>query len=557
MIYVFADRELDTDTFELRRAGAPVSVEPQVFDVLALLVACRERLVTKEELLDSVWGDRFVSESALTSRIKAARRAVGDDGHRQEVIRTVHGRGYRFVAPVDERPGRTPMAASASTVVPPFHAAKTASPPRTRYARSDPYSIAYQTLGDGPADLLFVPGFVSNIELQWEFPPMASFFERLAESSRLILFDKRGTGLSDRVPVSEIPALEERMDDLRAVLDAAGSERATLFGISEGGPLALLFAATYPERVERLVLCNSYADRFREDIPALARAARRSWGTGATFRTLAPSWGDPAAHSFLARYERNSATPDTAAHLIELCDLIDVRPVLPTISAPALILHRRGDAVFPLAKARELAEGIPGARLQLLDGSDHLVFADHGPVLDAVEEFVTGAPVAPAPDRVLTTILFTDVVGSTELAEHLGDAAWRQLLSRFYTAARHELATYRGEEIGTTGDGFLAIFDGPARAVRCGQSLQDAVDELGLPLRVGAHTAEVERLGDDIAGLGVHVASRVSAAAAPGQVWVTRTVRDLVAGSGLVFEPLGAHEFKGITEPWELYAACR
>jgi class 3 adenylate cyclase/DNA-binding winged helix-turn-helix (wHTH) protein len=557
MIYVFADRELDTDTFELRRAGAPVSVEPQVFDVLALLVACRERLVTKEELLDSVWGDRFVSESALTSRIKAARRAVGDDGHRQEVIRTVHGRGYRFVAPVDERPGRTPMAASASTVVPPFHAAKTASPPRTRYARSDPYSIAYQTLGDGPGDLLFVPGFVSNIELQWEFPPMASFFERLAESSRLILFDKRGTGLSDRVPVSEIPALEERMDDLRAVLDAAGSERATLFGISEGGPLALLFAATYPERVERLVLCNSYADRFREDIPALARAARRSWGTGATFRTLAPSWGDPAAHSFLARYERNSATPDTAAHLIELCDLIDVRPVLPTISAPALILHRRGDAVFPLAKARELAEGIPGARLQLLDGSDHLVFADHGPLLDAVEEFVTGAPVAPTPDRVLTTILFTDVVGSTELAEHLGDAAWRQLLSRFYTAARHELATYRGEEIGTTGDGFLAIFDGPARAVRCGQSLQDAVDELGLPLRVGAHTAEVERLGDDIAGLGVHVASRVSAAAAPGQVWVTRTVRDLVAGSGLVFEPLGAHEFKGITEPWELYAACR
>jgi pimeloyl-ACP methyl ester carboxylesterase/DNA-binding winged helix-turn-helix (wHTH) protein len=557
MIYVFGDRELDTDTFELRRAGAPVNVEPQVFDVLSLLVAHRERVVTKEELLDSVWGDRFVSESALTSRIKDARRAVGDDGHRQEVIRTVHGRGYRFVAPVDEHPGSTTTTAAARPAAPPLHRDETASRPRTSYARSGTYSIAYQTLGDGPGDLLFVPGFVSNVELQWEFPPMASFFERLAESSRLILFDKRGTGLSDRVPVTEIPALEERMDDLRAVLDAAGSERATLFGISEGGPLALLFAATYPERVERLVLCNSYADRFREDIPALARAARRLWGTGASFRTLAPSWRDPAAHSFLARYERNSATPDTAAHLIELCGHIDVRPVLHTIIAPALILHRRDDTIFPLTKAHELAEGIPGARLQVLEGSDHLVFADHGPVLDAVEEFVTGAPVAPTPDRVLTTILFADLVGSTELAERIGDAAWRQLLSRFYATVRRELANFRGEEIATTGDGFLATFDGPARAVRCGQSVQDAVDELGLPLRVGAHTAEVERLGDDIAGLGVHVASRVTAAADPGQVWVTRTVRDLVAGSGLVFEPLGAHEFKGVTEPWELYAACR
>ena len=550
MIFAFGDRELDTDTLELRRAGAAVGVEPQVFDVLCYLVMHRDRVVRKEELLDEVWGDRFVSESALTSRIKDARRAVGDDGHRQAVIRTVHGRGYRFVAPVEGRDAGGVTARASGDREPGLVA-----PPRTHYARSGRYSIAYQVVGAGPGDLVFIPGFVSNVELQWEFGPMASFFGRLARCVRLIVFDKRGTGLSDRVPVTEIPPLEERMDDVRAVMDSAGSERATLFGISEGGPLALLFAATHPERVERLILFNSYSDRFRDDIPALAAAVRDYWGTGGVLAGLAPSWSDRRDIRFLARYERHSATPDTAAHLLELCDLIDVRPILPSISAPTRVLHRRDDTMFPLAKGEALAAGIPGAELIVLEGRDHLVYVDQEAVLDAVEEFIAGtAPTATA-DQVVTTMLFADVFGSTELAERLGDAGSRRVLRRFYHLARDDLARFRGDEITTTGNGLLATFDGPARAVRCGLALRQSVACLELPLRIGVHTAEVERLGNDIAGVGVHIGARVAATAPAGEIWVTRTVRDLVAGSGLQFESRGTHEFKGIGEPWELHAA--
>jgi pimeloyl-ACP methyl ester carboxylesterase len=550
MIFAFGDSKLDTDTLELRRAGAVVSVEPQVFDVLAYLVTHRDRLVRKAELLDEVWGDRFVSDSALTSRIKDARRAVGDDGRRQAVIRTIHGRGYRFVAPVEAADaGGAPDRAGGDGVPEP------PAPPRTHYARSGRYSIAYQVVGAGPGDLVFIPGFVSNIELQWEFGPMASFFHRLARGARLIVFDKRGTGLSDRVPVTDMPPLEERMDDVRAVMDAAGSERATLFGISEGGPLALLFAATYPERVERLILFNSYADRFRDDIPAVAAATREHWGTGGVIGNLAPSWRDRGDVRFLARYERHSATPDAAAHLIGLCDLIDVRPILPSISAPTMVVHRRDDAMFPLAKGEALAARIPGAELVVLEGPDHLVYVDQEPVLDAVEEFITGTAPTSSADRVLTTMLFAEVAGSAASAARPGDARPGQVVRRFHELARDALAQFRGDEVATTGDGLLATFDGPARAVRCAQSLRQAVARLELPLRIGVHTAEVERLGDDIAGLGVHIGARVAAAAPPGEIWVTRIVRDLVAGSGLQFEARGTHEFTGIAEPWELHAA--
>ena len=547
MIFAFGESELDTDTLELRRAGAPVGVEPQVFDVLTYLVEHRDRVVRKEELLDEVWGDRFVSESALTSRIKDARRAVGDDGHRQAVIRTVHGRGYRFVAPVEAAD-----AGGSAVGAGPDRPAEPSVPP-TRYARSGRYSIAYQVVGEGPGDLVFIPGFVSNVELQWEHEPMASFYRRLARCARLIVFDKRGTGLSDRVPADEIPPLEERMDDVRAVMDAAGSERATLFGISEGGPLALLFAATYPERVERLVLFNSYADRFRDDIPAMAASAREHWGTGRVLSSLAPSWRDRGDIRSLARYERHSATPDAAAHLIGLCDRIDVRPILASVSAPTLVMHRRDDRTFPLSKGEVLAEGIPGAELVVLEGRDHLVYVDQEPVLDAVEEFVAGpAPTATA-DRVLTTMLFAEVAGSAGPAEP-GDDGPEAVLGRYHGIARDALARFRGDEVATTGDGLLATFDGPARAVRCAQWLRQSVARLELPLRIAVHTAEVERLGDGIAGVGVHIGARVAGAAPAGEVWVTRTVRDLVAGSGLRFEARGTHEFTGIGEPWELHA---
>jgi class 3 adenylate cyclase len=412
-------------------------------------------------------------------------------------------------------------------------------------------------VGEGPNDLVFIPGYVSNVELQWEHPAMASFYWRLASFSRLIVFDKRGTGLSDRVLGNQIPTLEERMDDVRIVMDAAESERATLFGISEGGPLALLFAASHPERVERLVLGNSYAHRFRDDIPELAEFAREHWGSGASFKALTPSWTDPEDRRFLARYERLSATPDVAAELLRLCGDIDVRAVLPTITAPTRVVHRKDDDIVALSYAEELAAKIPGAELVVLDGQDHLVYVNPKPILDAVEEFVTGArPVAPAvSERVLTTVLFADVVESTTAAERLGDRAWTDVLARFYEVARSEADQHRGVIVSTTGDGLLATFDGPARAVRFGRALHASVAGLGLSLRVGVHTAEVERLGDDIAGVGVHIASRVTEAAAPGEVWVTRTVRDLVAGAGLDFESRGAHRFKGISEPWELLAA--
>jgi pimeloyl-ACP methyl ester carboxylesterase/DNA-binding winged helix-turn-helix (wHTH) protein len=552
MIYRFDECEVDTDAYEVRRGGAPVQVEPQVFEVIAHLLANRDRLVTKEELLDQVWGSRFVSESALTSRVKDARRALGDDGQRQGVIRTVHGRGYRFVAEltepsVDDAPSPSP---SALVPAPPA----ITSIPRTRYARSGNASIAYQVVGSGDRDIVFIPGFVSNIELNWEYEPMAAFFSGLARLGRLILFDKRGTGLSDRVAVTDILPLEQRMDDVRAVMDAAGSERATLVGISEGGPLALLFAATYPDRVDRLVLCNSYVSRFRDDIPQLAAAARDAWGSGAAFATLAPSWRTAEAKRFLARYERHSATPDAAEHLIALCHDIDVSSVLPSVHAPTRVVHHRDDEMIPLRNGQALADGLPDAELVVLEGRDHFVFVDHEAVLGAVESFLTGAPPAHVPERILTTVLFADVADSTGTVERLGDARWAAILADFFERARTCLSRFRGEEVVTTGDGFLATFDGPARAVRCGMAIQEAIGG-DLNLRIGVHTAEVERLGEDIAGVGVHIGARVMSAATPGEVWLTRTVRDLVAGSGLCFEPRGTHRFKGISEPWELHAA--
>ena len=549
MIYRFDDCEVDTDAYELRRDGDPVPVEPQVFEVIAHLLANRDRLVTKEELLDQVWGSRFVSESALTSRVKDARRALGDDGQRQGVIRTVHGRGYRFIAEVTEPIGDDGAPSSPVPSPPPI-----SSFPRTHYARSGNASIAYQVVGSGDRDIVFIPGFVSNIELNWEFEPMAAFFSGLARLGRLVLFDKRGTGLSDRVPVTDILPLEQRMDDVRAVMDAAGSERATLVGISEGGPLAVLFAATYPDRVERLVLCNSYVSRFRDDIPQLAAAARDSWGSGAAFAALAPSWRSKEAKRFLARYERHSATPDAAGHLIALCHDIDVSSVLSSVHVPTRVIHHRHDEMIPLRNGEALADGLPDAELVVLDGRDHFVFVDHDAVLGAVESFLTGAPPTQVPERILTTVLFADVVDSTATVERLGDARWAAMLADFFDRARSCLARFRGDEVVTTGDGFLATFDGPARAVRCGMAIQETIGG-DLRLRIGVHTAEVERLGDDIAGVGVHIGARVTSAATPGEVWLTRTVRDLVAGSGLCFEPRGTHRFKGISEPWELHAA--
>jgi pimeloyl-ACP methyl ester carboxylesterase/class 3 adenylate cyclase len=443
------------------------------------------------------------------------------------------------------------------------------SSPPTHYAKSGDVSIAYQAFGDGPIDLVLVPGFATHLELQWESPPYARFFERIGSFARLILFDKRGTGLSD--PVSAVPTLEQRVDDVRAVMDAAGSERAALFGISEGGPMSVLFAATHPERASALVLYGAMGRTTEApDYPwaAPAEALRESaeefiapyWGreSGAVLEVFAPSFADdPQAVEFAARIERSSASPAMVRQIFEMFLDIDVRHVLPTIHVPTLVLHRRGDRVVNRRAGEHLASQIPGARYVELEGIDHVPWAgDSEAVLGEIEQFLTGARSTPEPDRVLATVMFSDIVGSTKRAAELGDARWRELLAAYQDAVRQQLARFRGREIKTLGDGCLATFDGPARAIRCGQAIAEVARELGLEVRVGLHCGEVEVMGDDVGGIAVHIAARVGTEAGASEVLVSSTVKDLVAGSGIGFVDRGPRQLKGIADEWRLFAAA-
>jgi class 3 adenylate cyclase len=427
-------------------------------------------------------------------------------------------------------------------------------------------SIAYQVVGDGPFDLVYVPGFVSNIELMWEEPGLARFLERLASFSRLILFDKRGTGLSDPVPNDGLPTLEERMDDVRAVMDAVGSKRAALLGHSEGGNMCVLFSATHPERTTALLLVGSYAKRIRSEdypwAPTVEERAREieeteaTWGSPEAFRALAPSReNDPDFQRWIGRYLRQSASPKAAAALLRMNTQIDVRDVLPTIGVPTLLLYRTHDADVHVDEGRYIAERIPGSTFVELPGADHLMWTgDADALLDEVEGFLTGVRRGPDPDRVLATVLFTDVGGSTETATRVGDRAWRSLLDRHHQVVRRALGRWRGREIETAGDGFLATFDGPARAIRCAVAATEGIRDLGLQIRAGLHTGEVEIAGGDVRGIAVHIGSRVAGLAGPGEVLVSRTVADLVAGSGIVLSERGEHELKGVTGTWLVYA---
>jgi class 3 adenylate cyclase len=440
--------------------------------------------------------------------------------------------------------------------------------PKTRYAKApDGVSIAYQELGDGPGDLVWVPGWVSHLEAAWEEPTMARFFERLASYSRLILFDKRGTGLSDRVPDSELPTLETRMGDVQAVCDAVGSERSALLGVSEGAAMCLLFAATYPARTTAIILFGGYARRqAAPDYPwggtperhqAFLDEIERDWGGPVGLDVRAPSrLGDARFRENWAHYIRMGASPGAALAITRMNAEIDVRPILPAVRVPTLVLHRIGDRVIPVEAARYIAEHVPGASLVELVGDDHLPWiGDSDAVLGEIEEFLTGARTQPEPHRVLATVLFTDIVGSTQRAAELADVAWADVLQAHHARIREQLARYAGREIGTTGDGFLAIFDGPARAVRCALALAEAIRPLGLQVRAGLHTGEIELVGDDIRGLAVHIGARIAALAGPGEVLVSRTVKDLVVGSGLTFQDRGAHALKGVPDEWQLFAA--
>jgi class 3 adenylate cyclase len=434
--------------------------------------------------------------------------------------------------------------------------------PRVRYARSGDVNIAYQVVGDGTFDLVLVPGFISHLDLDWDEPRSAHFLNRLASFSRLIRFDKRGTGLSDRP--GGLPDLETRMDDVRAVLDAVGSERAVLFGYSEGGPLSVLFTGTFPERTLGLVLYGTYAKRRDpdDDYPwaatwatrqEYARETERTWDTDADMSSMAPN-ADEAMTRWWVRRARAAASPGAARDLILMNSQVDICPLLPAIRVPTLVLHRSGDRDSNVEEGKYIAAHIPGARFVELSGEDHPPWLNSDQILDEVEEFLTGVPRALEPDRVLATILFTDIVDSTERVEALGDRQWRAVLDGHDRISRQHIERFQGRQVKSTGDGVLAIFDGPGRALRCASAIRDDVRSLGVEVRSGLHCGEVELRDDDVGGIAVHIGARIAAMAGPGQVLVSSTVKDLVTGSGMSFVDLGEQQLKGVAGSWKIFS---
>jgi class 3 adenylate cyclase len=446
-------------------------------------------------------------------------------------------------------------------VPPPAHI----SPPETKYARSGDVHIAYQVFGEGDLDLVLVPGFTTHVELIWQHEPAVRVLEGLASFARVINFDRRGSGLSD--PVADAPTLEVRMDDVRAVMDAAGSQRAALFGASEGAPLSILFAASYPDRVQALICSGGMArSTYAEDHPWLLppevflesglELILPHWGEGAIIDVAAPSQSDnPDTRAFFGRMERASASPGMLAGLVGMFLETDVRDIVPTVHVPALVMHRTHDRLVNVRSGRWLAEHLPNAKFVELAGSDHIPwYEDPERSLAEIQEFLTGARPIQEPDRILATVLFTDIVDSTKTAAELGDQRWRGLLDGHEQAVRQALGRFKGREIKSTGDGFLATFDGPGRAIECARQIVETAHPLGIRIRAGIHTGECEVRGDDIGGIAVHIAARVSALAGADEVLVSRTVKDLVAGSGIQFDDRGEHTLKGVPDSWRLHA---
>ncbi len=438
--------------------------------------------------------------------------------------------------------------------------------PETRYARSGDLHIAYQVVGEGPIDLVYVPSWISQVEHYWDEPVVAGYFERLASFSRLIMFDRRGSGLSD--PVPSAPTLEEQIDDVVAVMDAAVSEQAAIFALLDGGAMAALFAATHPERTNALVLYEAMARMsWAEDYPWAPRREERearlregmNWGDGSRVAALSPGAAEnPRVRAWFARLERLSASPGTAVKLMRMNGEIDVRAVLPSIQAPTLVLHRPDDGLMDVRHSRYLAERIPGARYVELPGAETLVFGSEADgELDEIEEFLTGVRPVRDPERILATVMFSDIVDSTSRAAELGDRRWRDLLDLIDRSIGLELARFRGRTVKSMGDGFLATFDGPARAIRCATSIGEVAQaQFGLQIRSGLHTGEIEVIGSDVGGIAVHIGARVGATAAPGEVLVSGTVKDLVVGSGIRFEDRGERELRGVPGQWRLWAVA-
>ncbi|MEK6283310.1 MAG: alpha/beta fold hydrolase [Acidobacteriota bacterium] len=600
--YVFGVFRIDANERVLLNEKGSVPLTPKAFDLLLFLVENSGHILDKEELMKEVWPDSFVEENNLAQNISTLRKVLGGGA---KFIETVPKRGYRFAADVSETgdepgelvvhehmrskivveeqiddedvlptlerrgaavidlpPGPTPVPTPALR----FGLER---PPETMYARSGDVNIAYQVIGDAPLDLVFVMGWVSHLEYFWREPSFARFLLRLTSFARLILFDKRGTGLSDRVPINELPTLEQRMDDVRAVMDAVGSERAALCGVSEGGPMCSLFAATYPEKTLALVMIGTYAKRIRDDDYPWAptpehrqkffEEMREQWGGPVGLEERAPSVArDPEFRKWWATYLRMGASPGAALALTQMNAEIDVRHVLPSIRVPTLVIHRSEDQCLKVEEGRYVAERIPGARYVELPGRDHLPFVgDQDAILDEVEEFLTGVRHTLEPDRVLATVLFTQIVGSEAHAQRLGARHWEGLINRLRVHVRQEIEWFRGRDIDMIGNRPLAIFDGPARAIRCASAISKYASRLGVSMRAGLHTGECDMVDGKVGGIAAEIGAQVANKAAPDEVLVSSTVKDLVAGSGIRFEERGAHRLTGVPGQWQLFAVNR
>ncbi|HEY0429828.1 MAG TPA: alpha/beta fold hydrolase [Pyrinomonadaceae bacterium] len=597
-IYSFANFRLDAAERILFDGVKTISLSPKVFDTLFLLVENGGRVLSKERMLKQIWEDSFVEENNLAQNISQLRRVLGETKD-IKFIETVPKYGYRFVAPVElieeeseifertqarvfirdvsgeenleeetMRKGDEEIFGQTSLVSSSHHLL--ASPsflPETQYVQNGDVNIAYQTIGDGDLDIVFVMGWVSHLEYFWKEPHFAAFLNRLASFSRLILFDKRGTGLSDRVPINELPTLEQRMEDVHAVMDAVGSERAVLIGVSEGGPMCSLFAATYPDRTTALVMIGTYAKRIKdEDYPwgvsaddreAFFELMRRDWGKPVGIEERAPSLsGNEDFRDWWATYLRMGASPGAAVALTKMNAEIDVRNVLPTVRVPTLVIHRSGDLCLKVEEGRFVASQIPACKYVELGGIDHLPFVgNQDEILDEIEEFLTGVRFSEEYDRVLATVMNVKIDDPEKQALEMTN--WEDFIERSGVYVRRQIELFKGREVSFDEKGLLAVFDGPARAIRCSLAINESAQRLNLRVKTGLHTGECEVRGKTYGGVAVELAQKIAAEAALGEILASRTVKDLVAGSGIEFKEKGRKSFPDIQEEWRLFSVRR
>lgn len=585
VVYEFGKFRLDATEHLLFDGTKIISLTPKAFEILLLLVENCGHVLTKEEMLTKIWQDSFVEENNLAQNVSVLRRIIGDDA-----IETVPRRGYRFVSQVkllgeepppivihekisakiifnDEKDDLKTNIINAIQGL--THTPLPAHKPETHYVQNGEVNIAYQTVGHGDTDIVFVMGWVSHLEYFWEEPHFTQFLNRLASFSRLILFDKRGTGLSDRMPINQLPTLEERMDDMRAVMDAVGSKQAVLLGVSEGGPMCSLFAATYPERTTALIMVGSYAKRIKDDdypwgVDAADRedffeTMKRDWGKPVGIEERAPSMAnDELFRDWWATYLRMGASPGAAVALTKMNAEIDIRQVLPTIRVPSLVIHRSGDLCLKVEEGRFLASQISGCKYVELGGIDHLPFVgEQNEILDEIEEFLTGVRHADEYDRVLATVLAIKFVNPNYHENNLEKVNWNDLIERSRDFVSRQIRLFKGREISFDEQGILATFDGPARAIRCGTSISDAAIRLGLNVKTGLHTGECDVLGDKISGVAVNLAGKIADDAKFGEILASRTVKDLVAGSGLNFEESILKTFDDVQGNWRIFSVKR